>query len=176
MSELSVDALLLVDGGSDSLLVGDEAGLGTPAEDMASIAAATALELPTKLLASIGFGVDAFHGVSHGHVLETVAAIAKSGGFLGSFSLLHEMEEFAFYESAHGDFGDVHRTQRTRGSTLWINPLMSLFFAFELEAVSKRIAYLPAIEHTQTMFEVGAIIEAYQKSLGRLRPRAPIPI
>lgn len=198
-SELSVDALVLVDGGSDSLLTGDEAGLGTPAEDMASIAATEDLALETKLLVSIGFGVDAFHGVSHGHVLETVAAIAKDGGFLGSFSLMREMEEFAFYKSAvetvdaamaeqpsivnasilsavEGDFGDVHRTHRTRGSTLWINPLMAMYFAFELGAVARRVGYLPQIKNTRTMFEINAIIEAHQRNVGKLRPWAKIPI
>ena len=89
--ELAVDAIVLVDGGTDSLLRGDEAGLGTPSEDMASIAAVDDVEVPTKLLASIGFGVDAFHGVCHAQVLETVAAIARHCGYLGSFSLLPQM-------------------------------------------------------------------------------------
>lgn len=199
VAELAVDALVLVDGGSDSLLIGDEAGLGTPAEDMASIAATDDLALATKLLVSIGFGVDAFHGVSHGHVLETVAAIAKDGGYLGAFTLMREMDEFAFYKSAvetvnaamaeqpsivnasilsavEGDFGDVHRTHRTRGSTLWINPLMAMYFAFELGAVARRVGYLPSIKHTRTMFEITAIIEAHQRSVGRLRPWVRIPI
>lgn len=198
-SELSIDALVLVDGGSDSLLTGDEAGLGTPAEDMASIAAVDDLAVETKLLLSIGFGVDSFHGVSHGHVLETVSAIAKSGGFLGAFSLMREMDEFAFYKSAvetvnaamaeqpsivnasivsavEGDFGDVHRTHRTRGSTLWINPLMAMYFAFELGAVARRVGYLSQIKHTRTMFEISAIIEAHQRNVKRLKPWSPIPI
>src|SRR5262245_49624549 len=36
---LQIDTILLVDGGTDSLMRGDESGLGTPEEDMASIAA-----------------------------------------------------------------------------------------------------------------------------------------
>ena len=36
---LDLDAIVLVDGGTDILLRGDECGLGTPAEDMASLAA-----------------------------------------------------------------------------------------------------------------------------------------
>ena len=36
---LKPDAVILVDGGTDSLMRGDEAGLGTPEEDIASIAA-----------------------------------------------------------------------------------------------------------------------------------------
>ncbi|MFI9812949.1 DUF1152 domain-containing protein [Saccharothrix variisporea] len=40
---LGVDAVVLVNGGTDILLRGDEAGLGTPEEDMASLAAVAAL-------------------------------------------------------------------------------------------------------------------------------------
>jgi hypothetical protein len=40
---LRLDAIVLVDGGTDILLRGDEAGLGTPAEDMSSLASVAAL-------------------------------------------------------------------------------------------------------------------------------------
>ncbi|MFF7988525.1 hypothetical protein ACFZDG_01885 [Kitasatospora xanthocidica] len=39
----SAGAVLLVDGGTDILMRGDEAGLGTPEEDMASLAAVAGL-------------------------------------------------------------------------------------------------------------------------------------
>ena len=197
--ELNLDAVVLVDGGTDSLLVGDEAGLGTPCEDMASIAAVDALDVPTKLLVSVGFGVDTFHGVSHAHVLESVAALAKSGGYLGAFSLLKEMDEFAHYKAAvefahgerhqtpsivnasivsaaEGDYGDVHRTDRTRGSALYINPLMALYFAFELRAVAARIGYLGRLRATQTMFEISAVIDAWQREVDSLRPWVTLPM
>jgi len=35
---LQIDAIILCDGGTDSVMFGDECGLGTPTEDMASIA------------------------------------------------------------------------------------------------------------------------------------------
>jgi hypothetical protein len=65
---------------------GDEAGLGTPEEDIASIAAVDALSVPTKMLVCLGFGIDTYHGVCHAHFLESVAAIIQDGGFLGSWS------------------------------------------------------------------------------------------
>ena len=56
-----VDAVVLVDGGTDSLMRGDEFGLGTPEEDMASLAGVDALpDVPTKILACIGFSVDTY--------------------------------------------------------------------------------------------------------------------
>ena len=39
VEELRVSAVVLVDGGTDILMRGDEVGLGTPAEDMSSLAA-----------------------------------------------------------------------------------------------------------------------------------------
>src|SRR5262249_30901145 len=67
--ELQLDAIVLVDGGTDSLMRGDEDGLGTPHEDIASIAAVDDTPVAVKLLACLGFGIDAFHGVCHAHFL-----------------------------------------------------------------------------------------------------------
>jgi len=39
ISENNIDAILLVDGGTDSVMFGNEEGLGTPTEDMTSICA-----------------------------------------------------------------------------------------------------------------------------------------
>ncbi|UBU15034.1 DUF1152 domain-containing protein [Nonomuraea gerenzanensis] len=51
---LGLDAVVLVDGGTDILMRGDEAGLGTPADDMTSLAAAHALDVPVKVVAAAG--------------------------------------------------------------------------------------------------------------------------
>jgi hypothetical protein len=198
VEELAIDTIILVDGGTDSLLRGDEAGLGTPAEDMTSLAAVDDIDVPNKLFASIGFGVDTFHGVCHAHVLETIAALTKSGAYLGAFSMLPNMQEFVLFKSAvdaahasmrgresivsssivsaiEGDFGDVHRSERTRGSELFINPLMALYFTFDLMGLARHVAYLPRLKATQTMFEVSAIIDGFQRSVASLRPWVTIP-
>lgn len=196
--DLAVDAVVLVDGGTDSLMRGDEAGLGTPAEDAASLAAVSALDAPsTRLLVCVGFGVDAFHGVCHAHFLEAVAALQREGAFLGATSLLPGMPEADAYvdlvDAVHarhrpsivngsiasaieGHYGDVHRTSRTEGSRLWINPLMSLMWAFELEPVAARNLYLRFLRHTRTLMEVHAIIEGFRKDQDALRPRETIPV
>ena len=201
-SELDLDAIVLVDGGTDSLMRGDEAGLGTPAEDMISLAAACATSVPNKLLYCLGFGIDTFHGVCHAHFLEAVAALSRDGGYLGAFSLTSEMPEARAYMDAveysmkqtpgrpsivnasilaalEGMYGDVHKTDRTRSSTLWINPLMSLYWCFDLDAVARRSLYLHELADTESMFEVVAIIEAVRKQLareGKIRNREPIPV
>ena len=195
---LRLDAVVLVDGGTDSLLFGDEADLGTPEEDMTSVAAANGLKVPTRLLASIGFGVDSFHGVSHHDVLENVAQLTRDGGFLGAFSLLPGMPEFSklrvcldrssngmprhpsivnssIQAAVEGEYGDHHRTVRTHGSELWINPLMALYFTFELSALARRVEYLPQLEETRSAFEVSSRIEAHRNGRERYRPRKPMP-
>lgn len=194
---LRIDAVLLVDGGTDILMRGDEAGLGTPQEDMVSLAAARSLDMPTKLVACIGFGIDAHHGVCHAHFLENVAALDREGAYLGVFDVGRRSEEGrAFLDAvafAHalmpsrtsivngsiasairGDFGDVHSSERTKSGELFINPLMSMYFGFELEGVAKRSLYLHMLERTQTIFEVSAVIEAFRETTS-YRPRRLIP-
>lgn len=196
-AELLVDALVLVDGGTDILMRGDEAGLGTPEEDMTSLAATSRLNVPTKLVCCIGFGVDTYHGVCHAHFLENVAALEREGAYLGAFSVSRTSTEgAAFLEAvAHaqtttpqrpsivngsiaaaidGQFGNVQFTTRTNGSELFINPLMGMYFAFEMDGLVRRSLYLHMLEETDTIFEVGAIIGAFRKDV-KARERREIP-
>lgn len=76
---------------------GDESGLGTPEEDLTSVAALAAIEGPDRLVVSIGFGVDAYHGVSHGLVLENIAALERDGAYLGAFSVPRASREGALF-------------------------------------------------------------------------------
>lgn len=196
---LQLDTLILVDGGTDSLMRGDEAGLGTPQEDMASLLAAHVVSGPErKHLVCVGFGIDAFHGVCHAQVLENVAALIESGGYLGAWSLTREMREFALYRDAcayvftrmphhpsivntsilaavEGWFGDRHPTQRTAGSELFINPLMALCWAFQLGHVARRNLYLDRIRNTHTYDELSMAIETYRATLPATKPRKAIP-
>jgi hypothetical protein len=57
---LDLDAIVLVDGGTDILLRGDEANLGTPSEDMVSLAAVNDLDVPTRIIVCVGFGIDTY--------------------------------------------------------------------------------------------------------------------
>ncbi|PRQ06307.1 DUF1152 domain-containing protein [Enhygromyxa salina] len=201
LAQTRADAIVLIDGGTDSLMRGDECGLGTPAEDMSTIAAVHGIDsalAPTRLLVSVGFGVDSFHGVAHVDVLEAIAAIDQAGGYLGVFPLLRGMPEVERYREAceyvcaatptrpsivnlsilsaiDGEFGDHHRTARTRGSELFINPLMNLMFAFELGPLAQRVLYLDALEQTQTIYEISAVLERVRGAKGG-RPRRSIPI
>ena len=189
VEELRFDTVVLVDGGTDSLMRGDELGLGTPVEDMSSIAAAHLLDparVPRKFLACLGFGIDAFHGVSHAHVLEAVADLTRAGGYLGAFSLLEHMPDAAVprgdgvragphagpaehradvLSAIEGRFGNHHRTDRTEGSELFINPLMGLYWCFALEHVARRVLYLERAAEIEGFVEFQSYIGGFQRSL-----------
>jgi hypothetical protein len=195
--QLDVDAIVLIDGGTDILMRGDEAGLGTPEEDMTSLAAVAQLDVPTRLLACLGFGIDAYHGVCHAHFLENVASLTSAGAFLGAFSVLPTMPEGAAFLEAidfaqartpsrpsivngsiaaalRGGFGDVPLNDRTAGSELFINPLMTLYFTFDLPGVAAHNLYLPLLEGTSSIFEVSARIEGFRHGV-KARPWRAIP-
>lgn len=115
---LELDAIVLVDGGTDILLRGDEESLGTPAEDMTSLAAVASLELSTRLVCCVGFGIDAYHGVCHANWLENVAALASEGAFLGAIALLKSMPEVQLYLDAV-NFAELYLALLTGTHNSW---------------------------------------------------------
>ena len=85
-TSLQLDATLLVDGGSDSLMAGDEEQLATIEEDHTSILAVHRInrpELSLRALVVLGLGVDRFHGCSDAASLRAVAELTAAGGLLG---------------------------------------------------------------------------------------------
>lgn len=195
-----IDAVILVDGGTDSLMLGDEEGLGTPQEDICSMAAVYRSGIKQQFLVSIGFGIDHFHGVSHYHFLENVAELIRDGGYLGLFQVAKEMDEGQKYFSAvafankrmperesivsnsilsavKGEYGDFHQTSRTEGSKLWINPLMSIYWCFDLRSVIKKNKYYEYIEDTNTIGELNGQLSKYRNEVAdSIRQKQSLPI
>ncbi|HEX7897643.1 MAG TPA: DUF1152 domain-containing protein [Planctomycetota bacterium] len=194
--ELRLDAVLLVDGGTDSLMRGDESGLGTPQEDVASMVAADALGIERTFLLCLGFGVDDYHGVSHVDVLRAVQDLSEH--YLGAWALTPAMEEAramaAAVEYAHsrqpdypsivcssilsaleGGFGDVHRTERTAGSRLFINPLMCFYWMFRLRGVVGRLLYADRVRNSTTYTELNEGIRAFRREIVP-RPKTSMPL
>lgn len=183
VAEHKIDTIVLVDGGTDSVTFGDEKFMGTPAEDHCSMAAVHGVtNVTVKILACLGFGVDAFHGVSHGLFLENTAKLEQTDGYLGCFSLSKSTTECQLYIEAYqavaahmqdsivctsiisaiqGHFGDHQVTTRTTGSKLFINPLMSLYWTYSLDKVMQQIPYTPKLANTKSMNEVVAVIAEY---------------
>ncbi|GAA1013664.1 hypothetical protein Aple_088130 [Acrocarpospora pleiomorpha] len=195
VERLDIDAVVLVDGGTDILLRGDEAGLGTPEEDMASLAAVHGLEVREKIVACLGFGVDAYHGVNHVQVLENLAALDRDGAYLGAFSIPRASRESELYLDAvayaqaetparpsivngsiaaalHGQIGDAHFTARTSGSELFINPLMTIYFTVDADGLARRSLYLDRLEGTTLMRQISSIIQSFRAEITPRSPRA----
>ncbi|MGY3794070.1 DUF1152 domain-containing protein [Aquimarina sp. 433] len=194
-----IDTVILVDGGTDCLMFGDEEGLGTPQEDICSMAAVFQTKVDKKLLLSVGFGVDHYHGVSHYRFLENLAELDREQAYLGSFQVLNSMVEGQKYKEAidfvdskmkgmesivsnsiisalEGNYGDYHRTSRTKGSELWINPLMTIYWSFKLENVMKKNTYYEYIKNTNTVVEFRAKLADYRRTLVDYREKRQIPI
>jgi hypothetical protein len=192
-----VDAVVLVDGGTDILMQGDESGLGTPEEDVASLAAVAGVDGVDRLVVCLGFGIDSFHGVSHVDVLENLAALQREGGYLGALSIPPDSPEAAAYLDAvahaqgatplrpsivngqiaaavRGEFGNVHVTTRTSGSELFVNPLMAVYFTVDLLSLARNVKYLDRLENTRTINEIAYAIEDYRETVSR-RPRRSLP-
>jgi hypothetical protein len=195
VERLRIDALVLVDGGTDILLRGDEAELGTPVEDMTSLAAAAGLDVAVKLVTCLGFGIDAYHGVNHVQVLENLAALDREGAYLGALSIPGASREAVLYRDAvavaqaatptrpsivngqiaaatSGAFGDVQFTRRTSGSALFVNPLMAIYFTVDLAALAARCLYRDRIEGTHGMLQVAGRIRAFRDEVTTRVPRA----
>jgi hypothetical protein len=197
VDHLSLDAIVLVDGGTDILMRGDEAGLGTPEEDMSSLAAVAGLpDRLIRLVACLGFGIDSYHGVCHAHALENLAALQRDGAYLGAFSIPPDSPEAKAYldavahaekftplrpsivngqiaASLRGEFGNVP-IARTGDSELFVNPLMSMYFTVDLPGLAKHVTYLPKLADTSDMFEVALAIERHRADVAP-RPWRDIP-
>lgn len=194
-----IDTIILIDGGTDSLMFGDEESLGTPQEDITSMAAVYRTGIKKQYLISVGFGIDHFHGVSHFRFLENVAALSRDGGYLGLFQLTNDMKEATLYSTAvafanekmshiqsivsnsiisalEGKYGNYHRTHRTQNSKLWINPLMTIYWCFDLRSVIRKIKYYEFIKDTTSSGDVNIQLSKYRRSLKTHREHIQIPI
>ncbi len=193
-----IDAVVLVDGGSDSLMVGDEEGLGDPVEDAVSVAAVASLNgLKAKVLLSIGLGSDRYNHVSDAASLRAVAELTSSGAYLGAVSIEPRSEGFALYSSclAHldqrqsfrsvlasniraavqGGFGPAGSEGRAQDSVyLW--PLMAMMFAFDVDKVAERSLMAGWIRDCRSVLDCHLAVERGRRELGdNLRATEELP-
>ncbi|MEO0562821.1 MAG: DUF1152 domain-containing protein, partial [Chloroflexota bacterium] len=168
--ELEIDAIVLVDGGVDSLMRGDEQQPGTIFEDTLSLLAVNTLkQVKTRIVACIGLGAE--FEVGYAHLFENIATLTKAGGFLGACALTTDMPVYQQYERAlmfvfdqqptypsrinasimsavRGEYGDYHLLQRTERVEQRISALMSLYWFFDLETVARHNRLIDALATT----------------------------
>ena len=175
---INIDAIILVDGGVDSINTGTEDGSGTMFEDTLTLAATKDIQLP-KILACIGFGTEVEENLSHYRALENISNIIKQGGFYGNCSLVNYMNSFKFYKlaceyiwrqpghkkshistriipAAEGEFGNVHiyDTENENPVEICISPLMNLYWFFEADAAVYNNTIITHIESLPTFYEI----------------------
>lgn len=197
IDHLGIDGILLIDGGVDSLLRGDESDVGTLIEDSISLIAVGELKsVPVRQIACIAFGAE--RDMPYEQVLSNVAALTKMGSFLGSCSLIPQMDVYQDYEDAvlkvqgqarqdasvinssiisavRGEFGNHHLTDKTAGSTLWISPLMPIYWFFDLPAVARRSLLYSALRYTDTAQDAWRAMMQFRRTTGIRRPtRIPL--
>ena len=193
VGRLAIDAVVLVDGGIDAVLRGDETSLGTPSEDLASLAAVAALdEVPVRILACVGLGAEMRDGIQHAQVFARIAELTREGAYLGAAALVPGAPETDAYlaavehvfahqrdqkrshvhavvtAAARGDYGAV-------APSVWLSPLLSMFWFFDAAAVARTHFFLRELAGTESIWQVAAIIEGIRKQIG-IRPREPIPL
>jgi hypothetical protein len=174
----SIDGIVLVDGGSDSLMVGDEEGLGDPIEDAVSVTTVASLKgLKARVLISIGLGTDRFNQVSDAASLRAIAELTRMGGFLGAVSLEPEAVGSRFYRdclehiyqrqgfrsvlagtiasAVEGCFGrdevPLVLQERVQPGQLFLWPLMAVLWGFDVETVARRSLIANWIRECQTV-------------------------
>lgn len=196
VDEHQINAVVCIDGGSDSLMAGDESGLGDPIEDAVTVAAVTQLQRPClkeKVLVAVGFGCDRFNGVTDAATLRAISELRASGGFLGSMALERGGVGMKFYtecvrylekkahfrsviansivESANGAFGSdsVPRSlqRRVRPGELFLWPLMAELFAFDPSAIASRSLLCPLLVPCQTVGQCHQALHQLRDRLSR---------
>lgn len=76
---------------------------------------------------------------------------------------------------AGGGF-DIFSGIPIKGSELWINPLMTIYWCFNLRNVVRKIKYYDYIKDTNTIREFNGKLAGYRSTLKEYRKNRQIPI
>lgn len=199
VEHLEVDAMILLDGGVDSLMIGNEAGAGTFLEDTISMIAIETLDIPVKIQGCLGFGAEL--EVAHNNALANMAALVKEGAYLGACALTKDMPVYQLYEEAsryvweqpshhksqinmrvvsavEGEFGNYHLYDDYIPAPVYVSPLMSLYWFFDANAVIKRNLVAEHIRHTLSIEEADFAAIEFRKMIrdqNKGRPHENLP-
>lgn len=198
-----VDCILAIDGGVDSLSLGDERDHGTILEDFISIAALSDMALP-KVMCCAGFGTETEENLNHYRVLENMARLAASGSFLGSFSLTQAMPEFREYlaqceatwgsdrrkshiqtkiiSAVMGKFGpdnvysDVDPRLATSTGVSFVSLLSSVYWMFDFDGVAQQNKALEFLKKSNTFADAKLMLREFLKTQRSLRTHELLPL
>lgn len=184
-----VDCIIIIDGGTDSLMKGDECKVGSVEEDYTSMMAVNLIDgVEKKYLASVGLGVDRFHGVSDVSSLRAISELVESDACLGCQMLFKGNPCVDLYieavtwaskrsntpsivgssirDAMLGRFGNHHSNPRTKGSKLFINPLMTLLMVFDnAKVIARMVPEFRALENCTTISEVRRTVQQVRSNI-----------
>jgi len=177
-----VDTVVLIDGGTDSLMTGSEKGLGTPYEDVSSIVAVYSTNVKNKFLYCLGYNIDKFHGVTDESFLQNTSDLIKHDYFIGCYMLnkkdkstqkyidifLKSKPESSIVNShiisailgCYGNHKCEWLEHRLGDSVQYIHPLMGLYWIYSLEGVYKNLAYdVEKLKETTEGFDISVLLK-----------------
>jgi hypothetical protein len=192
--ELNLDAVVLVDGGIDLILRGDETSIGTPAEDLTSLAAVAQLDVPVKLVACVGLGAEIRNGIPHAQAFERIAALTEAGAYLGACSLSgsgeHERQYLSAMEYVFEGQSELRRSHvhavvlrslagefgaQPGEADVWISPLLSMYWYFNLDTVAAQNLFVGELGWTESLMQVVRYLEGLRRDVD-VKPTSRIPI
>ena len=197
INDNEIDAIITIDGGSDSLMKGNEYSLGSIVEDSVTISAISNIKLiriKQKILGCIGLGCDRFHGVSDAATFRAISELKRSDGFLGGIIIETNHEGYKLYKKIVNETNtkqDFHSiiansvvasiegsnivpqaiTQRVLSSEMDFWPLMGIFWFFNCEKVKERSEICKVIEDADVPVQA---INKYRKSI-QILPMENLP-
>jgi hypothetical protein len=192
VARLGIDAIVLVDGGIDAVLRGDETSLGTPAEDLTSLAAVTGVATIPIVLACVGMSAELRDGIVHAQVFERMAELARANAYLGASALVPgtaacdayvRAVEYVFAGQMHQKRSHVHSViTRSLGGEfgakaphVWLSPLASMYWYVDARVAAHSHIFLEELRDTESIWDVVARIEAVRSQV-KVRERCAIPL
>ncbi|MFW9874687.1 MAG: DUF1152 domain-containing protein [Candidatus Thorarchaeota archaeon] len=183
---LQFDTVILVDGGSDALMKGDELGIGSAAEDISSIITVDKLKIKHTYLCCLGLGIDAYDGVRDSDSLKAVNELQNLNGCKGAILLMKNMTGVNEYIQAvkhanrnseknqslvqnsiisalEGNYG-MQKIGGKRFTQIYVHSLMQILWIFDLSIIRNRLLY-PTMDNLNSLYEVEREIKDFRTNL-----------
>ncbi|HWO21343.1 MAG TPA: DUF1152 domain-containing protein [Kofleriaceae bacterium] len=192
VERLAIDAIILVDGGVDAVLRGDETSLGTPAEDLTSLAAVTGVPDVPIVLACVGLSAELRDGIAHAQFFERIAELTRLDAYLGASAMVPGTAasdayvrgvQYVFAGQMHQKRSHVHSvvTRSLSGEFgpkaphVWLSPLASMYWYFDARMVAGTHVFLDDLRGTEGIWDVAQRIAAVRARMD-IRGHSAIPL
>ena len=185
----SIDVIVTIDGGVDSLMHGTEKHCGTVMEEFINFAALRDINKP-MIHSCIGMGAEIEEGIEQQVVFQRIAELAQDYSFLGCCALTRGMESFKFYRQGYessianakleshihpriiGSVMGMLETVSYQSKTLMQNaatnfhlsPLMSIQWFFDGKEVIKRNPFMDQMQGHMTILDTLNMIHSIPRT------------